>query len=1069
MHAISTFREQLLHNYGRWVRHVGLAELGWPKGQGKKMHESFGSLAQSRTWAFLGPWEFMTVEEEEEWVCTCELHRVVLYLLIHGEAANLRHLPEFLCFLFYCASNALTLQPIAVCRSPTGIGSGTGSGAHVREAEGRSSEGDMPRDMPRGTGWSSEGYRYRFELQPVEPSTMPYPADDYLDTIVTPIYAFLEDEIIKKKERPIDERVMYDDVNEFFWDRTNLEKLLRTQHASAKDDPNATVAIGAHARHAYHALRTNMASALRSKHGVVREMRALFKKTHFERVSMSRVIYVFSRVLIPHAVAWHALLLVAFYDSVAWRCVSPALVTHATCRALTKLYELVPGNRHLSELSARTQLLVLCAYACIPLLYVADLPTSYFVERLLNPHPAVSHCAPDSDYPACPARQVYVFEWVSSGYLALVLVQLVAQHSLLSPAGRQLHGRLAAARNQRHFLGTALHLTVPLTTWIAYATFWLATGGIKLTFGYYWLARPLVVPITALWEVDFSDEGSSSRRGGAPSDPLHGAVRLMAIALRLATPTCVFFFDTNVFYTIMSSICSTLVLAQYRRIGRVSCWASLLTSFDETVQLHGQRLLCHEKAPKLLDVGAHEQLRDWCVEARSHQWQLFARSWNEIVISLRGCDLLTHAEHDEMLFASLRGTGHEQACGKGAQSFFNVPEYLIFPTMISSPVFDSKAWKGSLMSFPMAAPALRQACDLLCWLLVALGLTRWQHREQLRDVLHELASLTQQALAREPNVISSLLALRSSLAILCSYLCDLAHELNASNEAVPNQNAAAGANTADTAATAAAAATTATVAATATAAATAADADADADANANANANAAAADTDAAAAAVIVDVEMSASPPPLTGGEGERGRDGVSATPPPPTPAADARLAHSSTASASRPSTAAGGNARSGVAFRASLFQGHPISMSHLAEHLSRCTRVDRRTRTRLTGATGGSGSLRVSSCVRAVGRASGFKFSSKLGGGGDDEGEGGAQPEGSHSAAQMAIGHARATSTMRSLLNTAPRLTEQQAQSIRESSCMPSDADSGAIHARFQDMADALPLIAEVRRALGT
>ena len=319
----------------------------------------------------------------------------------------------------------------------------------------------------------------------------------------------------------------------------------------------------------------------------------------------------------------------------------------------------------------------------------------------------------------------------------------------------------------------------------------------------------------------------------------------MAIALRLATPTCVFFFDTNVFYTIMSSICSTLVLAQYRRIGRISCWASLLTSFDETVQLHGQRLLCHEKAPKLLDVGAHEQLRDWCVEARSHQWQLFARSWNEIVISLRGCDLLTHAEHDEMLFASLRGTGHEQ----GAQSFFNVPEYLIFPTMISSPVFDSKAWKGSLMSFPMAAPALRQACDLLCWLLVALGLTHWQHREQLRDVLHELASLAQQALAREPNVISSLLALRSSLAILCSYLCDLAHELNASHEAVPNQNSAAGATTADSAATAAAATATATVAATDTAAAT----DADADADTNANANAAAADT----AAVIVDVEMS--------------------------------------------------------------------------------------------------------------------------------------------------------------------------------------------------------------------
>ena len=280
------------------------------------------------------------------------------------------------------------------------------------------------------------------------------------------------------------------------------------------------------------------------------------------------------------------------------------------------------------------------------------MPISYVVDRIVHPRPDVSRCPPGSDYPLCPARQVHVFQFVSAGYLALMLMQLVAQHSLLSDAGRKLHGRLAASRNLHvNYVGTPLNLTVPWTSWLAYSTFWLATGSLKIMFGYYALAKPLVIPLSALWNLEFDGQGGERESFNL----FQSFVRLMVISLRMATPTCVFFFDTNIFYTIMSSVCSTLVLAQFRRIGRITTWGGLLTRFAETTELHGQRLLCKEKAPSPPRVTHAEQLNDWCIEARSHQWQLMSRSWNEIIRTLRACDLLTDSERDEMLFSSLTG------------------------------------------------------------------------------------------------------------------------------------------------------------------------------------------------------------------------------------------------------------------------------------------------------------------------------------------------------------------------------------------------------------------------------
>ena len=50
--------------------------------------------------------------------------------------------------------------------------------------------------------------------------------DDFLHAIVRPIYNFLKQQVLLRKDDPISERVMYDDVNEAFWSRSLVLQLM---------------------------------------------------------------------------------------------------------------------------------------------------------------------------------------------------------------------------------------------------------------------------------------------------------------------------------------------------------------------------------------------------------------------------------------------------------------------------------------------------------------------------------------------------------------------------------------------------------------------------------------------------------------------------------------------------------------------------------------------------------------------------------------------------------------------------------------------------------------------------
>ena len=163
----------LLGNYGRWLRHTRLpSSLSLGSVGGER-----GSLGSVRIEGAALDWHDDSL--------SARIHRLLLWLLIWGEAANCRHAPECLCFLFYCATHALE-QP-----APR-----KGSAADITGARRLPLGGPVP---VAGEGMGS----------------MPHEEGDFGDTIIAPLYEFLRESL--RSAAVVGERVMYDDFNEAFW------------------------------------------------------------------------------------------------------------------------------------------------------------------------------------------------------------------------------------------------------------------------------------------------------------------------------------------------------------------------------------------------------------------------------------------------------------------------------------------------------------------------------------------------------------------------------------------------------------------------------------------------------------------------------------------------------------------------------------------------------------------------------------------------------------------------------------------------------------------------------------
>jgi 1,3-beta-glucan synthase len=156
-------------NYRKWyfAAHLDLDDRHTPR------HSPTGLLVEEakREWR----------ERMESMTDSDRVAQLSLYLLIWGEAATLRYMPELLCFIFYIA----------------------------------------------------EGYR----------ESMDHPASPpFLETVITPLYNFVRDQtyqVIKghyvRREKDHCDIVGYDDINQLFWNRRSIAKLRLKQQDSSTE------------------------------------------------------------------------------------------------------------------------------------------------------------------------------------------------------------------------------------------------------------------------------------------------------------------------------------------------------------------------------------------------------------------------------------------------------------------------------------------------------------------------------------------------------------------------------------------------------------------------------------------------------------------------------------------------------------------------------------------------------------------------------------------------------------------------------------------------------------------
>ena len=699
--------------------------------------------------------------------CNMQLHRMMLFMLVWGEAANLRHLPECLCLIFYCASNALLLT----------------HPAHEKpeeEAPTAYSPGPIavlsPLACPDGGPFASLS----------QPS--------FLDTIVCPVYNFLAHEVLKRRDEEVSRRVMYDDVNETFWDPARMRVMVPSLYAHNGKQSVVTV---------YAELRRCLCE---------KRLQRFFRKTYREKISWLHAISVYRRICALHLVALHVMISLAANDGVwDWRYMSTSAVTYALFSSVMNLVTLWTGPPCTMR-ACMCSLVRASLHLCVAALFFVELYVCELSAEWLGARSAESLDV-EGAANACFSfiTSTTLDRWVYGHGRNLTGTagesQASSRRSLAHDSGADISLLHTALHMRSLFEVTALvygllvsvGLVWPniyaLVTWpcasplyrgvtferfgtrAAYSLLWVLILASKFAFEYFLVIKPAWSPSKCLWRdvgprfycwqydaggnpcslfvpnVTLFDPDTNQitryypeGRGFGDAYPEWGLgegaafddwadtylhvirsiramwYRVMLLAVRCATPCILIFADTAIFYNLYASLCS-FCLATRRRVYHTHSWSTLVRQLPVTVRLFNDRILAPRRGmaplpryPRTLEWFLHEspawndriQQHEPSIEACSTEWRAFASAWNRIILTLRADDYLANYERDELMFEVLKDDLAHQHLGA---------QYVVLPTMLTAPVFTSSMWRHSVTAYPSVLRTLLQARDL-AWLIL---------------------------------------------------------------------------------------------------------------------------------------------------------------------------------------------------------------------------------------------------------------------------------------------------------------------------------------------------------------
>ncbi|KAL3500760.1 hypothetical protein ACH5RR_039853, partial [Cinchona calisaya] len=177
-----------------------------------------------------------------------------------------------------------------------------------------------------------------------------------------------------------------------------------------------------------------------------------------------------------------------------------------------------------------------------------------------------------------------------------------------------------------------------------YTTFWVIVIATKLAFSYYIEIKPLVGPTQGIMSVHIN---SYQRHEFFPH-----ARRNIDVVIALWAPIIlVYFIDTQIWYAIFSTL-SGGIYGAFRRLGEIRTLGILRSQFQLLPDAFNACLIPEEKNETAQEKGVRTALSRKFVKiynSKEKEAVRFAQLWNEIIISFREEDIISNREMDLLL------------------------------------------------------------------------------------------------------------------------------------------------------------------------------------------------------------------------------------------------------------------------------------------------------------------------------------------------------------------------------------------------------------------------------------
>ncbi|KAI4333205.1 hypothetical protein L6164_018042 [Bauhinia variegata] len=517
-----------------------------------------------------------------------------LYLLIWGEAANLRFMPECLCYIYHHMAFEL--------------------------------HGVLAGDVSLMTG------------EPVKPA---YGGEKeaFLMKVVKPIY----DTIAKEAKRSKGGKARhsqwrnYDDLNEYFWS----EDCFRLGWPMRVDSDFFCVPLP------HNKLQANKDEEKGGYAG-----RQWMGKINFVEIrTFWHIFRSFDRMWSFFILCLQAMIIIAWngsgelssiFDGDVFKKVLSIFITAAILKLAQAILDIVLSWKARKSMSAQVKLRYICK-AVSAAAWVIILPITY-AYSWRNPS-GFSQTIKSwfGNSASSPSMFILaIFLYLSPNMLSALLFMFPFIRRYLEKSDKKVVVFMLWWSQPKLFVGRGMHESA--VSLLKYTTFWVLLILSKLAFSYYVEIKPLVGPTKTIMQIHVSVYKWHEFFPQAKNN--------IGVVIAIWAPIIlVYFMDTQIWYAIYSTIAGGIYGA-FRRLGEIRNLELLMSRFDSLPGAFNARLIPLEKTEKTRKKGLKATFFrkfDQVPSNNGKEAARFAQLWNKIITSFREEDLIDDREMDLLL------------------------------------------------------------------------------------------------------------------------------------------------------------------------------------------------------------------------------------------------------------------------------------------------------------------------------------------------------------------------------------------------------------------------------------